>query len=266
MVAGGRLTLYNRITNRAGIDDVRVKSAIGSLMAPALKAKYFTFQYVFEFIRTGCTTAPRECNICGYSGSFYPFGHNLRRDAGCPKCRSLERHRLFKLFYDENPQYFYGKDILHFAPEKSLLMFTKTGAKSYLTADLFSQFADVKLNIEQIEMQDQFDTVIASHILEHVDDYKALRSIHDALRPGGVLLAMVPIAENLKTFEDGSITDLKLRELYFGQHDHVRWYGGDFVDRVEAAGLEVKRYVPTEPSIPRYGLIRGETIFCCTRL
>lgn len=242
------------------------RSLVGSFLSPGAKAKYFTLRSVLDFIKTGGTIAPRECNICGYKGPFYPFGYNLRRDAACPNCHSLERHRLFKLFFDTHRQYFDGKAILHFAPEASVLRFAKPVAKSYLTADLFDMRADVKINIEDIGRSDEFDTVIASHVLEHVDDHKALCSIHHALKSGGTLLAMVPLTENLTTFEDNSITDRKERELYFGQYDHVRCYGGDFVDRVKAAGFSLRRFHPNEPSIPRFSLYRGETVFVCERI
>ena len=242
-----------------------VKSLVGSILPPSAKARIFTFQAICDFARTGGTVAKRECNVCGYKGQFYPFGLHLRRDAGCPNCRSFERHRLFKLFFDANRQHFDGKDILHFAPEKSLSQFVGLAAKSYTTADLFNENADLRLDIEQIVMPNAFDTIIASHVLEHVDDYKALRSIHDTLRPGGVLLAMVPIYEGTTTFEDNTITDKKERELYFGQHDHLRCYGSDFVDRVESANFRVRRFYAEEKSIPRYNLMRGDCVFCCRR-
>ena len=144
-------------------------------------------------------------------------------------------------------------------------MFVRPVAKSYTTADLMMP-ADLRLDIEQIGMPNQFDTIIASHVLEHVDDSKAMRSIYDTLRPNGTLLAMVPIAEGTGTFEDPSIVSRKDRELHYEQHDHVRYYGSDFVTRLQSAGFKVDRFYADNTLIPRLGLIRGECVFACQRL
>ena len=77
---------------------------------------------------------------------------------------------------------------------------------------------------------------------------------------------MIPIIENMPTFEDPTITSIKDRELYYGQHDHVRYYGGDFVQRVTGAGFTVKRFTPVEPLISKHGLLRGETVFVCSKV
>jgi len=236
---------------------------MGAFISDPLKAKILTFDATLSFLRTGGIIAPRECNVCGYVGRFYPFGLHLRRDAACPRCHTLERHRLFKLYFDTNRPVFDGKSILHFAPESAVTSFVRPAARKYLTADLMDRTTDVKVDIENIDLLEKFDTVIASHVLEHVDDRKALESIRKVLNRGGTLLVMVPIAEGMKTFEDSSITSPKDRELFFGQFDHVRYYGSDLVDRLSDAGFKVERFTPTEPLISRHSLLRGETVFAC---
>jgi len=240
-----------------------IKSLIGAFMPYHTKAKIFTVRSALAFLRSGGAIAPRECNCCGYKGPFYAVGLHLRRDAACPCCHSLERHRLFKLYFDANRSNFDAKSVLHFAPEQSVARFVRPVARKYLSADLVSPRADIKINIEKFSLPDKFDTIIASHILEHVDDRKALASIHQALNCGGTLLALVPIAEGMETYEDPAIVHPKDRELFFGQYDHVRYYGRDFADRISKAGFAVERFTPTEPLISRYGLIRGETVFAC---
>jgi hypothetical protein len=51
-----------------------------------------------------------------------------------------------------------------------------------------------------------------------------------------------PIIEGLaQTYEDPSVTTPEGRMRAFGQDDHVRFYGGDFPDRLAAAGFDVQR-------------------------
>jgi len=242
-----------------------LKSFVTSRLPPEARARLYTVKAAADFVRSGGTIAPRECNICGYIGPFYPFGRHLRRDAGCPGCRSLERHRLFKLFFDAHRGLFDGRDILHFAPEAAVLRFTRPVAGVYLTADLNDPRADTRLDIEAIGMAERFDTIIASHVLEHVNDRAALASLHESLRRGGALLVMIPITENLATFEDPAVTGARARELHFGQRDHVRFYGGDFADRAAAAGFLVERFNAADRDVARFGLYRGETVFNCRR-
>ncbi len=240
-----------------------IKSLAGAFIPLPTKARIFTVKSALEFLRTGGTIAPRECNCCGYKGPFYAVGLHLRRDAACPRCHSLERHRLVKLYFETNRPVFDGKSVLHFAPEESVARFVRPVASKYLTADLMNPRADVKMDIEDFAVPEKVDLIIASHILEHVDDRKALASIRNALNPGGTLLALVPITEGMKTFEDPAIVGARDRELFYGQYDHVRYYGSDFVDRLSDAGFGVERFTPAEPLISRYGLLRGETVFAC---
>jgi SAM-dependent methyltransferase len=243
-----------------------IKSLVGAFVPYPTKARIFNAKAALAFLRTGGTIAPRQCNCCGYEGPFYAVGLHLRRDAACPRCHSLERHRLFKVYFDTNYSVFDNKSVLHFAPEPSVARFIRPAARKYLTADLMNPRADAKINIEDFDLPDKFDAIIASHILEHVNDRKALASIRNALDDGGILLALVPIAEGMMTFEDPTIVGPRDRELFFGQYDHVRYYGSDFVDRISNAGFSVERFTPTEPLISKYGLMRGETVFVCRTL
>ena len=73
---------------------------------------------------------------------------------------------------------------------------------------------------------------------------------------------MVPICEGWeKTYENIAIKDPQQRELHFGQHDHLRYYGRDFFDRMTNAGFEVTFYTAKPENCIKYGLIRGEKIF-----
>ena len=120
---------------------------------------------------------PRDCNICGYSGLFTASGLPPRFDAQCPSCRSLERHRHQHLWIKPHESTVRGKRILHFAPEPVMRRIYSAHASTYLSADIAGH-ADRILNIEAIDMPDEsWDVVVANHVLEHVDDRKALAEI-----------------------------------------------------------------------------------------
>jgi ubiquinone/menaquinone biosynthesis C-methylase UbiE len=64
------------------------------------------------------------------------------------------------------------------------------------------------LNIEAIEMPDaSWDVVVANHVLEHVDDRKALSEIRRILVPGGFAIFSFPLALTFeRTYENTAIT------------------------------------------------------------
>lgn len=211
---------------------------------------------------------PRECNLCGYSGNFRYSGlYAIRPDALCMSCWSTDRERLFAIYVDRSGWTSNNKEILHFAPEPRIVKLLKPVAKRYLTADLFSERADVDWNIEQIPAEGgSFDAVICSHVLEHVDTEKALREIHRVLRPGGRALLMIPIEEALeKTYTDATITTEDERYLHFHQPDHVRIIGRDFMDQVRAAGFLLEEFLAHPRDIVKHGLQIGEKVFVAVK-
>jgi SAM-dependent methyltransferase len=210
---------------------------------------------------------PRECTVCGYQGKFFAYGYPLAADAMCPRCLSLERHRLLVL-YDRDHHLFQSKEVLHFAPEPCMRTYIqRQKPKSYTTCDLFDPDVDLKINIEDISIKDEsYDLVLCSHVLEHVDDSKAIPELFRITRPGGTLIAMFPIVEGWnKTYENPAVSSEDERLLHFGQVDHARYYGSDARDRLRGAGFEVTEWTAEEPFVAKYGLIRGEKIFFCRK-
>jgi SAM-dependent methyltransferase len=85
-----------------------------------------------------------------------------------------------------------------------------------------------------------FDAVLCNHVLEHIpDDRAAISESHRVLRRGGWAIVMTPILVE-RTYEDLTITDPAERRRRFGQEDHVRRYGWDYIGRLEDSGFAVE--------------------------
>jgi len=166
------------------------------------------------------------------------------------------------------------KHMLHVAPETQFeKLFSKVIGDGYITADLFDPRAKVKMDVTVIPFPaDCFDVILCSHVLEHVpDDRKAMRELVRVLKPEGWAAILVPcFPERGKTFEDFSVTEPAERLKLFGQADHVRIYGSDFVSRLEESGFHVHVVYPPEflspEEIIRFNITRNSgEIFLCTK-
>ena len=247
-----------------------LKKAIKNIMPQALLHKMQTAFYSFSVLTTlngyGSEQTKIKCVICGLKGRFTAFGSPPRYQAKCPNCGALERHRLLVIF-DKREEFFLGKSVLHFAPESIIQKIIKTKAEKYLAADINPGHADIQLNIEAIDQPSEvWDVIVASHVLEHVNDDLALKEIYRVLKKGGRFIAMVPIIEGwYTTYEDSSITKPEERTRHFGQFDHVRYYGRDFNERLIANGFTVRELFATGKECAEYALLRGEKVFCCDK-
>jgi SAM-dependent methyltransferase len=185
------------------------------------------------------------CPVCGHSfRRFLPYGRlRARSNALCPQCLSLERHRLLWLYLKNRTSFFHHpQDVLHIAPEVCFLKpFRAIHGDRYVTADLDSPWASIKMDIHAMPFPDNsFDVVLCNHVLEHVaDDILALREIRRVLRPGGYAVLQVPFFEPVPatTVEDPAVVLPRDREKLYGQSDHVRRYGADYLNRIALAGL-----------------------------
>lgn len=214
----------------------------------------------------------RFCPVCqNSSGRFRTFGIVPRVEAQCPRCLSLERHRLQWLYLTRQSDLFDGrpKKVLHVAPELCLLPHLRRRlGRGYITADL-QRPAMVRMDIIDIQYPDGFfDVILCSHVLEHVDDdRRAMREFARVLKPGGWAILLVPITAE-RTVEDPSITDPAERLRLFGQDDHVRRYGPDYVDRLRESGFAVKTLrvadIATPEETERMSLATAGEIYVCT--
>lgn len=217
------------------------------------------------------------CPIANKSYSkFLPYGRvNPRPNALCPDSLSLERHRLIWLYLKQKTNFFKEQlHFLHIAPEQCFMKeFKKQHKEGYITADLESPLAKVKMDVHDIPFNDNtFDVAMCNHVMEHVEnDIKAMSEIYRVLKPGGWAIIQVPFFSPVGnvTYEDKSIVDSKERQSVYGQDDHVRLYGTDYPDRLRQAGFSVKedRFIDElgQDLIKKYALPRNETIYFCSK-
>ena len=217
-----------------------------------------------------------ECPVCGSEfRKFLPYGRSGRDNALCPHCLALERHRLMYLYLQRKTNFF--KDdlkLLHVAPEYCFIdRFEKMKNLDYITADIESPLAKVKMDIHHIPFEaNTFDVAFCNHVMEHVDDdIKAMSELHRVLKPGGWAIIQSPQDwSRATTFEDPSITDPKEREKHYWQDDHLRLFGRDYGKRLVKGGFKVTedRFVmeeltPTE--VKRFALPANEVIYFCQK-
>ena len=214
------------------------------------------------------------CPVCQHSAKrFLPYGDPPRAFAKCPTCGSLERHRLDWLLFEKHTDLFSGKPLrmLHVAPEAFLAeRFKALPNLDYLSADLYGRQAMVAMDITQINYPDNsFSVIYCSHVLEHVEeDRRAIQEFFRVLKPGGWALLQVPITVQ-KTYEDPSIRDPEERHKHFGQRDHVRRCGPDYIERMREAGFDAQSLratdlVTTEDCI-RLGFQPDRLLFFCIK-
>lgn len=206
---------------------------------------------VVLYRRRKLANAYNYCPVCDSESQFLSAmsaGVRTRPNAICSNCGSLERHRLTWLLIERElgiNNINKKKTMLHVAPEASLRQkFTALMGKNYLSADMYEKDVDVKMDITNIKYPDSsFDFVMANHVLEHVsDDLKAMRELYRVQKKNGWSILLAPIAKLEKTYEDPKITTKKGRLKAFGQADHVRKYGRDYIDRLSSVGYKVKVY------------------------
>lgn len=210
-----------------------------------------------------------ECPICkSHYRQFLPYGRiNPRPNALCAGCLSLERHRLIWLYLQQKTNFFQTKlKVLHIAPEHCFMKpFEAQHGEGYITADIESPLAKVKMDIHQIPFgENHFDVVLCNHVLEHVqDDIKAMSEIRRVLKPDGWAILQVPFFSPIPdvTFEDNSITDPRERERVFGQDDHVRLFGKDYPKRIERAGMKTEESNFATTVSERFGVQNKEVLY-----
>ena len=228
-----------------------------------------------------------ECPFCEKTfRKFLPFGHysevliemrvvppGLRVNSRCPNCRSIDRERHIFLYMNQRMSKIdRNVKLLHFSPERGLgKALSSNPGVDYVSVNL-AKTAMVSMDVTSLGFSDfSFDVIVCSHILEHVlRDQLALSELFRVLKPGGWAVILSPISLSLaRTYEDSSITSKEARIKAFGQEDHVRIYGKDFIDRLRDAGFIVTSWnyagESSSEKADRYRILKDERLFICEK-
>jgi SAM-dependent methyltransferase len=179
-----------------------------------------------------------ECPYCGWHGwRFLSAGEDRKPNRLCPGCGSLERYRILALLLERELAGRTSVQLLELAPKACLQRFCRTRRWGYLSSDLEDPKAMVHADLRAMPMAtSSLDAIVCLHVMEHIiDDGPAFSEIARMLKPDGFAVICVPLGDD-RTQEGAPRSEWT--RLY-GQYDHVRLYGLDIVERMQAAGLEV---------------------------
>lgn len=208
---------------------------------------------------------------------FAPFGDSRRKNAWCPSCEGLERHRLLWIYFEKKTNiYSRPLKVLHIAPETIFFkQFSKQQNIDYYPVDIFphlypsgTKYFDV---LNPSYPDNSFDVIICNHVFQYIEeDKKAMKNIYNLMKPGGWGIMQVPIDTTRKvTYEDSSITNPQDRLKAFGLKEHVRYYSYDYADRLRDAGFVVTvddfTATFTDAEIYKYGFWKGDAIYYCSK-
>lgn len=236
-----------------------------------------------DFIYKNNLTSEHDkyCNICG---SFVrEFTRVIDENEGisepciCPVCGSIHRFRYQMMIINKHSKLFRENQavrVLHFGAEDYLgnMIRNINPSNMYITADI-SPGAMVKMDMTNMSEIPNgfFDYIIANHVMEHIiDDKKAVEEMSRCLKDDGEIILSFPVYESLEeTFEDRSIVLPEERLKFFGQEDHVRKYGMDYIKRYESYGLEVRTFKSqnelTDYERKQLGIIYGDKMMICKK-
>lgn len=213
-----------------------------------------------------------QCPICGASARrFLPFGFAARRNAACPGCGSLERHRFLWLYLARCTPLMRGRlRVLHTAPEPCLEERLRPRPNlRYRSVDLFNPHADIQADLAALPLPDAaFDAVLSCHTLEHViEDRAAMRELARVLRPGGWAAIMAPYDPAVAdVLEDPAKDTPAKRMAAYGHPYHYRIYGRGLLTRLAEAGLQAEvvasRRFLTPHQRRRYRINRNYLLHC----
>ena len=167
-------------------------------------------------------TKPR-CNICG-GQKFGPGPKGRSSQTGrpprCKRCRSVERHRVFrKIFLELGPSRLRTLRCLQFSPDPTV----ESGWFQTHEVSVFNK--SNSLDLQRIDRPDaSYDVIVCNHVLEHVPDHRAaLRELGRILSARGFLFLSFPDPCRLDRTTDWGSPDPN-------DHEHYRHFGRDVED------------------------------------
>lgn len=219
---------------------------------------------------------PKKC-ICSFCGKQF---HNFQlhgnaseaaqnynatmgpRFSDCPYCHSVDKYRwLWYVIENYSTLLQTQGKLLHFAPEEPIKeRLQQNFHGDYVGGDLEPGRADYVVDMTNICFKEKsFDWIIACNVMEHIiEEKKAVQELHRVLKPDGVIILSFPVAFDLeRTFEDRSLVSEEERIKNFGQEDHVRLYGKDYIEHFVSYGFYVTAYLPKDIMTEREIKING---------
>lgn len=194
------------------------------------------FRYFHGLFFIGNT---HECNVC--NNKLRSFVLNVYGGKLCPFCGSLPKsRRLWYLLINSKLK----GNVLHFSPSRCLYRkLKKMSHINYISSVFGGDFlGDENIDITNINFEDnQFDTIICYHILEHIlNDKKAISELYRILKPHGSVIIQTPFKDG-DIYEDYNIISPELKNKHFGQKDHVRIYSVEgLLQRLQSNGFKVE--------------------------
>lgn len=180
-----------------------------------------------------------QCSVCGWTGNAFDaigtFGY-IRKNARCPQCGSLERHRaMIDLLAKRQWLNAGGRclDVGGIPPFRSLFERRKI---DYLSISLGDP-AMVCMDVERLAFQEGvFDIILDSHVLEYVVDYRrGLRELLRVLKPSGVMILTETYRYGMpQTIEFGGPNP---RATFM-----IRQFGEDLTDSLQDVGFSYERF------------------------
>jgi SAM-dependent methyltransferase len=173
----------------------------------------------------------------------------------CPRCGAAERHRLLWLWLrDRLPQI---RRLLVFAPDDATDARLRRHGVEYVSADIDATQAMVAADITALPFEDgAFDAIVCLHVLEHVDDEAAaLRELRRVA--SGWVVVMVPVDRSVARTIEGAASTPAQRLSRFGHPEHVRLYGADVAQRLEADRVDLLAELGAVAA-RRHGLVRSD--------
>ena len=179
------------------------------------------------------------CVVCGWTGNAFDaiatFGY-WRRNARCPGCGSLERHRAMIEFLEREAWVTRGAACLDIGGIPPFRPWFESQGVRYVSLSLGDP-AMVCMNIQQMGFPNHtFDLVLDSHVLEYVGDYRqALSEVRRVLRPRGRLLLTESYLFGQASTEEFGAPDPAATFM-------VRRFGDDLLGLLEQAGFQTTRW------------------------
>lgn len=193
----------------------------------------------YEALTSGYQKNKVTCSFCNWQGPCYRTfvaSTVIRRNAICPRCLSLERHREFLDVFKIVASAIQSKPIklLDIAPSYAFSQYCLANENiDYLSIDLISQFAMLHMNLENLQLESNtFDIIVCYHVLDYLNnDVKGMNEIQRVLKNNGITITQEGIDYNIND-------TIEWKHAKPENEYRVRQYGLDFFERWQSANFK----------------------------